>query len=194
MSADLQVGYWVYRSEKRVAPRAGTVRGVHYNGAVSNGSLLSAGNGFLIGDTAGSFDELNISAGVTTMLAQNCTLAVGAAAPLRTGNNRTFDFQVGCASTGTSGTPPARSPPRPRWARSGRDLPDHPEREAASDPLWAACGFSLGVARPINRASAQSTKVVRFQAIRPWKSAFRLVMWITDPENRYCKGFVEPGA
>ncbi len=92
---DAQVGYWVYQSN------AGFLRGVapfvelHYNGTISNGSVLSAGNGVFIGDTIGNSDELNMTAGVTTRLGDQSTLAVAAVAPLRTGQNRSFDYQIG---------------------------------------------------------------------------------------------------
>ncbi len=95
LTADLQIGYWVYQSD------AGFVRGLapfaelHYNTSVSQGAVLSAGNGVFIGDTGGGLDELNISAGVTSNLAENATLSVGFAAPLRSSANRTFDYQIG---------------------------------------------------------------------------------------------------
>lgn len=92
---DAQVGYWVYLAER------GFLRGVapfvelHYNGAVSNGSVLNAGGGLFIGDTVGNSDELNLTAGITTRLGEQSSLAVAMAAPLRDGQNRTFDYQIG---------------------------------------------------------------------------------------------------
>lgn len=92
---DAQVGYWIYQAE------SGFVRGLapfvelHYNGTVSSGTVLNAGNGFFIGDTVGNSDELNMTAGVTTKLGDQSTLGVAMAAPLRTGQNRTFDYQIG---------------------------------------------------------------------------------------------------
>ena len=92
---DAQLGYWVYLAD------AGLIRGVapfmelHYNGTVSNGNVLNAGGGFFIGDTVGNSDELNLTAGVSTRLGANSNLSVAFAAPLRDGQNRTFDYQIG---------------------------------------------------------------------------------------------------
>jgi hypothetical protein len=95
LTADIQIGYWLRQSD------VGLLRGIapfielHYNGAVSNGTVLSTANGLQIGDVNGNFDELNLSTGVVTRLGDNTNLSIGAAAPLRTGQNRTFDYQIG---------------------------------------------------------------------------------------------------
>jgi len=94
MTVDGQIGYWVYQSE------TGRLRGVapflelHYAGDVGKGTLLNAGNGFLIGDVT-AYNEFNLSTGVTTRIGQNTTLAVGAAVPLLGQSERTFDYQIG---------------------------------------------------------------------------------------------------
>ncbi len=95
LTADIQVGYWVYQSDSGYVRGAAPFVELHYNGAVSNGTVLSAGQGFFVGDTGGNFDEFNLSAGVTMRIGQQGNLSVGAAAPLRTGQNRTFDYQIG---------------------------------------------------------------------------------------------------
>lgn len=92
-TVDGQIGYWVYQSA------TGRVRGVapflelHYAGDVGKGTLLQANN-FVIGDVT-DYNEFNISAGVTTRLGQNTSLAIGAAAPLLNQSQRTFDYQIG---------------------------------------------------------------------------------------------------
>jgi hypothetical protein len=93
--ADLQLGYWVYRSDRGILQALAPFCELHYNGTVGNGTVLTTANGLLIGDTSGNFDELNISAGFLAQLGQNTALTVGAAAPLRYGQNRTFDYQIG---------------------------------------------------------------------------------------------------
>lgn len=95
MMADLQVGYWVYQANSGILQGLAPFCEVHYNGAIGNGSVLSTPNGLLIGDATGNFDEWNISAGFLAQLGQNTSLSVGAAAPLRSGQNRTFDYQIG---------------------------------------------------------------------------------------------------
>lgn len=95
LTADLQLGYWMYLSDTGYLRGLAPFVELHYNGAVSNGSVLNAGSGFFIGDTGGNFDELNMTAGVTARLGEQANLAVGFAAPLRNGNDRTFDYQIG---------------------------------------------------------------------------------------------------
>ncbi|MBA4186929.1 MAG: hypothetical protein C0467_02820 [Planctomycetaceae bacterium] len=94
MTVDAQIGYWIYQSE------SGRLRGLapfielHYAGDVSKGTLLSAGNDFYIGDVS-AYNEFNMTAGFTSRIGQNTTLAVAAAAPLLGQSGRTFDYQVG---------------------------------------------------------------------------------------------------
>ncbi len=93
--ADIQVGYWLHRADTGLLQGLAPFAELHYNGMVTNGNVLSAGNGVFIGDTGGSFNELNLSAGLIAQLGDNTNVSVGAAAPLRTGQNRTFDYQIG---------------------------------------------------------------------------------------------------
>jgi len=94
MTIDGQIGMWIYQEEQ------GLVRGIapflelHYAGNVGKGTVLDAGNGFLVGGVQ-NFNEFNLSGGVTTRLAQNTSLAVGAAVPLLSQRQRTFDYQIG---------------------------------------------------------------------------------------------------
>lgn len=94
MLADLQLGYWVYRANQGLLRGVAPFGELHYTTDVGRGTLLRTGNGFLIGDLQ-SYDELNITGGITTMLGQNATLAVGGAAPLLGQSHRTFDWQFG---------------------------------------------------------------------------------------------------
>lgn len=93
MTFDTQIGYWLFLSQQ------GLVRGVapfielHYSGDVGQGTLLQVNN-FAIGDVT-TYQEFNLTAGITTRLGQNTTLAVGAAAPLLGQSGRTFDAQIG---------------------------------------------------------------------------------------------------
>jgi hypothetical protein len=95
LSADLQVGYWVYRSDYGVLRGLAPFVEMHYNGAVTNGAALNAGNGFFIGDVNNNFNEWIMTSGVTARLAQNGLLSIGAGAPLRNAPDRRFDYQVG---------------------------------------------------------------------------------------------------
>lgn len=95
MTADFQVGYWLRRSESGLVRGLAPFAELHYNGTVSRGTVLNAGSGLRIGNTGGGYDELNLAAGVLSQLGANTTMSIGAAAPLRTGVNRSFDYQIG---------------------------------------------------------------------------------------------------
>jgi hypothetical protein len=95
MTVDLQIGYWLYQADSGILQRLAPFCELHYNGTVSNGSVLSTSSGLLIGDVNGNFDDWTLSAGFLSQLGQNTTLSVGAVAPLRSGQNRMFDYQVG---------------------------------------------------------------------------------------------------
>jgi len=95
MMVDLQIGYWLYQADSGILQRLAPFCELHYNGTVSNGSVLSTSSGLLIGDVNGNFDDWTLSAGFLSQLGQNTTLSVGAVAPLRSGQNRMFDYQVG---------------------------------------------------------------------------------------------------
>src|SRR5262249_9458874 len=49
LMADFQLGYWLYRAETGLLRGMAPFVELHYNGTVSNGSVLAAGSGFFIG-------------------------------------------------------------------------------------------------------------------------------------------------
>ncbi len=99
LAVDTQLGYWVVRRD------VGTVRGLapflefHWNYAIANDTLVSEANertrneGLTVSSVAGS--ELNMTMGVSALLYDNLSVAVGASAPLLRRPDRTFDAQVG---------------------------------------------------------------------------------------------------
>lgn len=95
LALDAQVGYWIYQSNTGLLSGVAPFLELHYNSTIGDGTILRTGNGFAIGDTSGNLDELNLSTGFVTTLSNNTTISVGAAFPLRTGQNRTFDYQIG---------------------------------------------------------------------------------------------------
>ncbi|MFO0844723.1 MAG: hypothetical protein U0797_20385 [Gemmataceae bacterium] len=92
---DGQLGAWLYRNNDEYA----LVRGVagfvelHYNMTLGAGRTVS-GTTFAVSDV-GNFQELNLTAGLTTALGTNSTVTVGAAFPVLGGNDKSFDFQIG---------------------------------------------------------------------------------------------------
>jgi hypothetical protein len=93
---DAQIGYWVIRS---LNPEE-TLRGLapfvelHYNTTISDPDAIAAG-AVVIADSAGNIDELNLTAGLMAQLGDRSFLSVGVVAPLRSGDDRFFDWQAG---------------------------------------------------------------------------------------------------
>jgi hypothetical protein len=96
LEIDAQLGYWLYRP----GDGAGRLRGLapfvelHYNSTMGGADVVQAG-GFTVGPAVGHFDELNLTAGVVAQIGDHFQLAVGAAAPLRGHDDRSFDYQIG---------------------------------------------------------------------------------------------------
>jgi hypothetical protein len=99
LAVDTQLGYWVIQNGQ------GLVRGLapfiefHWNYAIAQDELISSANdrtrseGLTVSSVASN--ELNMTLGVTTLLRDNLSVAVGVAAPLLRRPDRTFDAQVG---------------------------------------------------------------------------------------------------
>ena len=113
---DAQLGYWLYRS----ATPSGWLRGLapflelHYNSTMGRGDAVTAG-ALTIGDRGSHLDELNLATGFSAQLGDDFLLSVGAVAPLKGHEDRTFDWQVGIhgswffgPSAGRSGSRAAR--------------------------------------------------------------------------------------
>jgi hypothetical protein len=93
---DAQLGYWLYRS----AAPSGLLRGLapflelHYNSTMGRADAVTAG-ALTIGDPGSHLDELNLAAGFSAQLGDDFLLTVGAVAPVKGHQDRTFDWQVG---------------------------------------------------------------------------------------------------
>jgi len=96
LQIDAQLGYWIYKS----GDNCGCLRALapflelHYNTSLDNADSIS-GNNFSLANVNNRFDELNLSTGVVAQIGNNCTLAMGAAFPLKNESNRSFDYQLG---------------------------------------------------------------------------------------------------
>jgi hypothetical protein len=93
MTFDTQIGYWLFLSQQGIVRGLAPFVELHYAGDCGKGTLIQVNN-FAIGDVV-NYQEFNITAGITSRLGQNTTLAVGAAAPLLNQSGRTFDAQIG---------------------------------------------------------------------------------------------------
>ncbi len=96
MQVDAQVGFWVVQTQdaSRWLRGLAPFLELHYNTTLQNPDVITVG-AFSIGDLSGRRDELNLSAGVVARLGGNFLLSIGASTPLRTGDDRSFDFQLG---------------------------------------------------------------------------------------------------
>jgi hypothetical protein len=108
---DLGAGYWVLRDPMRewITGIAPSVE-LHYTTTLKNASVVTLpGDGLLqlnsagrlvgeappqVGSQRGRVDLLDLTAGTTFLIAERSTLAVGAGVPLRSGDNRTFDWEL----------------------------------------------------------------------------------------------------
>ena len=112
LSIDAQLGYWLYKScdcNRWVTALAPFIE-LHYNTALDNANSIQT-TAFSLQSITNRFDELNMSVGVIAKINDNCTLALGAAFPLRGEGNRSFDYQVGLRANIFFG-PTARNPSR----------------------------------------------------------------------------------
>jgi hypothetical protein len=96
LQIDAQLGYWLYRNDASSSLLRGLAPFVelHYNSTMGKADSIQAG-GFVLGDPNSHFDELNLSAGFALHLGDNLNLYVGAVAPLKGHQDRSFDWQAG---------------------------------------------------------------------------------------------------
>jgi hypothetical protein len=93
---DAQLGYWLYRS----TGGSGWLRGLapflelHYNSTMGRADAIAAG-ALTIGDPRSHLDELNLAAGFSAQVGDGLLVSVGAVAPLKGHEDRTFDWQIG---------------------------------------------------------------------------------------------------
>jgi len=96
MQIDGQLGYWI----SRTSTECGGVRGfapfveIHYNKTTSGRDSVTAG-ALTVTDSLNHYNELNLSAGVVAQLGDHLQVTGGATVPLRDGNDRFGDYQLG---------------------------------------------------------------------------------------------------
>jgi hypothetical protein len=96
LQIDAQLGYWLYKAEDHCAwvTALAPFLELHYNSSINDADGVQFSR-FSLAPRSGHFDELNLSTGVVAQFGDNCTLALGAAFPLKEGTNRSFDYQLG---------------------------------------------------------------------------------------------------
>jgi len=96
LQIDAQLGYWMYRAgdNTRWITALAPFIELHYNTSLDNADSIQSG-AFSVTNAHNRFDELNLSTGVVAQIGDNCTLALGAAFPLKNESNRSFDYQLG---------------------------------------------------------------------------------------------------
>lgn len=93
LALDAQVGYWVLRGN-------GLLRGfapfaeLHYNTSISDATQAFGSNAAVRSQT-NRFDELNVTVGASAQFGTNLLVSAGVVMPLRGGDNRFFDSQIG---------------------------------------------------------------------------------------------------
>ncbi|HMF13181.1 MAG TPA: hypothetical protein VKE94_12780 [Gemmataceae bacterium] len=96
LQIDAQLGYWIYKSGDNTGwiTALAPFLELHYNTSLDNADSIS-GTNFSLTNVNNRFDELNLSTGVVAQIGNNCSLALGAAFPLKNESNRSFDYQLG---------------------------------------------------------------------------------------------------
>jgi hypothetical protein len=96
LQIDAQLGYWIYRSSdnNRWLTALAPFIELHYNTALENADTIQS-TAFSVTSNRNRFDELNMSTGFVAQIGDNCTLALGAAFPLKSERDRSFDYQLG---------------------------------------------------------------------------------------------------
>jgi hypothetical protein len=96
VGADLQLGYWLYRSPYERLSGLAPFAELHWARAIEATDLLHEARreGMAVDDTGGA-EELNLTLGITALIRNRMTVTLGGSAPLWGGNRRTFDGQFG---------------------------------------------------------------------------------------------------
>jgi len=96
VALDMQVGYWVYRRYSGDGLRGlAPFFELHYNTTITDADQVAAPPRTVIGIEDRRFDEVNASVGLTALFGSNLMVMAGLVVPLRDGDNRFFDYQVG---------------------------------------------------------------------------------------------------
>jgi hypothetical protein len=96
MQIDFQIGYWLINGSNSY----GSLRGlapffeVHYNKTTTGPDAVTAGP-ITVADTLNDYNELNLSTGATAQFGDNLHVTAGVTAPVRDGNDRFGDYQLG---------------------------------------------------------------------------------------------------
>jgi hypothetical protein len=97
LQLDAQLGFWLLHPATR---QSSILRGLapftelHFNRTLTSTDAVQSGS-IGIADFQGGFDETSLSAGVVAQIQDNVNLSAGVTSPLRNGNNRFGDYQLG---------------------------------------------------------------------------------------------------
>jgi hypothetical protein len=93
MSLDWQIGYWLIRNDCNWLRGLAPFIELHYNTTTGDQSRVASG-AFAVED-ANDYDEVNLTAGVTSIIGDGVTASLGVVTPLTGEGNRFFDSQIG---------------------------------------------------------------------------------------------------
>jgi hypothetical protein len=91
--ADLNLGYWLYRSEETWLTGFAPSIELHYNTSLEQSEVL-ASQGFLIGSVRKQVSNLNLTAGCYFEIGLDSTFVLGYTAPLGNGSDQQFDGEL----------------------------------------------------------------------------------------------------
>jgi hypothetical protein len=91
---DFGMGYTFYENEcAQALTAAAALLELHYSTTLQDADTVQ-GNGFVVRDFDNRFDVLNLTAGVNFMLQHGASIRPAMVVPLRTGNDRQFDYEA----------------------------------------------------------------------------------------------------
>ena len=94
MSLDGQIGYRLYNNPNGLLRSLTPFGELHWNSSMGVPTPINA-NGLTLNYADPHFNELNTTLGANAIWSNNLLTAVGLSLPLRSGNDRTFDYQLG---------------------------------------------------------------------------------------------------
>lgn len=89
---DIAGGVWLHRDRNSTVSSIAAVAELHYSTTLQDADNVG-GNGILVTDLSNRFDILDVTLGTTTEFNNNLDIATGFVLPLRTGDDRVFDYE-----------------------------------------------------------------------------------------------------
>ena len=95
LSLDGQIGYRLYRNPQGFLQAFTPFGELHWNSTLGTPETVTTPDGFIFGYQDPHFNELNATFGANAIWSNGLLTSAGVSLPLRSGDDRTFDYQLG---------------------------------------------------------------------------------------------------